>query len=474
VSSRPSAQDGGATGNGVWSGELRRLTAGIIALILLIAFEAMAAATAMPVAVRSLNGLAAYSWAFNGFLVASLLAMVVSGEVCDQSGPRRPVVVGVALFIAGLVVAGLATSMPVFVLGRAVQGLGGGAVIVAVYVVVGRSYGPDLRPRVFAAMSAAWVLPSIVGPVVAGAVADHLTWRLVFLGVPVLVLPAAWLLLPRLPRQRADDGTGSPPRTGHKRAAVAAAVGVTALQEAGHRLDWVGAVLAVAGLALLVPALRRLLPQGTVRFAAGLPATIGMRGLLAGAFFGAEAFVPLMLVSERGLSTTQAGLSLTSGALGWAAGSWFQGHAGSEWPRYRLVRLGCLAVSLGVGAVTLVLTPVVPPGLTAVAWVVGGLGMGVAMASVSVLLLELSPPQEQGANSAALQLSDALGGVLTIGFAGSVYAYVHAQPGPDTAAFAMIFVSMAGLALAGSLLAARLRPTHRATPTGAAVGGSAS
>ena len=474
MSSDPSAQDGDAPSTGVWSGGLRRLTAGIIALVLLIAFEAMAAATAMPVAVRSPHGLASYSWAFSGFLVSSLLAMVVSGEVCDERGPRRPVIVGVVLFVAGLMVAGLATSMLVFVLGRAVQGLGGGAVIVALYVVVGRAYDADLRPRVFAAMSAAWVLPSIVGPLVAGAVADHLTWRLVFLGVPVLVLPAAWLLLPRLAGLQGDGTAAAPPRVGHKRAAVAAAVGVTALQEAGHRLDWVGLVLAVVGLALLVPALHRLLPRGTVRFSAGLPATIGMRGLLAGAFFGAEAFVPLMLVSERGLSTTQAGLSLTGGALGWAAGSWFQGHPGSEWPRHRLVRLGCLAVSLGVGAVTLVLTPVVPAGLTAVAWVVGGLGMGVAMASVSVLLLQLSPPQEQGANSAALQLSDALGGVLTIGFAGSVYAYVHAQPGPDTAAFAVIFASMAALALAGSLLAVRLRPTHRATPTRAAVGGSAS
>jgi MFS family permease len=178
VSSLPSAQDGAAPGTSIWTGEVRRLTAGIVALVLLIAFEAMAAATAMPVAVRSLHGLAAYSWAFNGYLVASLLAMVVSGEVCDQNGPRRPVLVGVALFVGGLLVAGLATSMPVFVAGRAVQGLGGGAVIVAVYVVVGRSYGPDLRPRVFAAMSAAWVLPSIVGPLIAGAVADHLTWRL--------------------------------------------------------------------------------------------------------------------------------------------------------------------------------------------------------------------------------------------------------------------------------------------------------
>src|SRR5690606_34688980 len=109
---------------------------------------------------------------------------------------RSPLLAGVVLLEIGLLAAGAAQQMWPFVAARAVQGFGGGLVIVALYVVVGRSYAAQLRPRIFAAMSAGWVVPSIVGPVVAGLVADHLTWRLVFLGVAPLVLIPALLTLP--------------------------------------------------------------------------------------------------------------------------------------------------------------------------------------------------------------------------------------------------------------------------------------
>lgn len=78
--------------------------------------------------------------------------------------------------------------MWVFVLGRAVQGFGGGLVIVALYVVVSRAYEEQLRPAIMAAFAASWVVPSIVGPLAAGTVTEHLGWRWVFLGIPALVV----------------------------------------------------------------------------------------------------------------------------------------------------------------------------------------------------------------------------------------------------------------------------------------------
>jgi len=295
----------------------RPLLAGLVSVILLIAFEAMAVATAMPRAVADLDGRPYYAWAFSAFVVTSLFAMVVSGEVCDARGPTRPMIVGVGLFTAGLLMAGTAVDMGVFVAARAVQGLGSGAVIVAVYVVVGRAFDESLRPRVFSLLSSAWVLPSLVGPTVAGFLADHASWRWVFLGVSVLVVPALLLMLPSLP---ALEGGQPVVATGRKRAALMVAVGLACLQYGGQRLDRVGLLFAVAGVLLVAPTIRRLLPPGTLRFARGLPTVIAMRGVLAGSFFGAETFIPLMLVSERGLTSTQAGLSLTGAALGWAAG----------------------------------------------------------------------------------------------------------------------------------------------------------
>jgi MFS family permease len=432
----------------------RPLLAGLVSVILLIAFEAMAVATAMPRAVADLDGRPYYAWAFSAFVVTSLFAMVVSGEVCDARGPTRPMVVGVGLFTAGLLMAGTAVDMAVFVAARAVQGLGCGAVIVAVYVVVGRAFDDSLRPRVFSLLSSAWVLPSLVGPAVAGFLADQASWRWVFLGVSVLVVPALLLMLPSLP---ALEGGQPVVAVGRKRAALMVAVGLACLQYGGQRLDRVGLLFAVVGVALVAPTIRRLLPPGTLRFARGLPTVIAMRGVLAGSFFGAETFIPLMLVTERGLTSTQAGLSLTGAALGWAAGSWYQGRPTTRVPRHVLVRSGCTLVATAIALVALTTWSAVPAWVAAIAWTVGGTGMGLAMASVAVLTLQLSPSRDQGANSAALQVSDSLFSAVTIGVGGAIYA-LGLRHGSGSWALRVIDVLMVGIAVLGVVVAGRVRP----------------
>ena len=110
--------------------------------------------------------------------------------------------------MAGLLLAGLATRMGLLVAGRLMQGLGAGAISVSLYVMVGRSYPEHLQPKVFAAFSAGWVLPSLVGPALSGLIVQHLGWRWVFLAVPLLAIPAA-LLRPALARIQATDGAGN-------------------------------------------------------------------------------------------------------------------------------------------------------------------------------------------------------------------------------------------------------------------------
>jgi MFS family permease len=110
----------------IFSPALRSTSGGILVLVTLIAFEAMAVAAALPTAAREVHGIAAIGWAFTGFLVSDLVGMVVSGQVCDRRGPRLPMVVGLGGFTAGLAVAGTATSMAQLVAGRCVQGFGGG------------------------------------------------------------------------------------------------------------------------------------------------------------------------------------------------------------------------------------------------------------------------------------------------------------------------------------------------------------
>ena len=437
----------------------RRLTVGIVATIGFIAFEAMAVATAMPKAVPDLGGMRLYALPFSAYFTTSLFGLVLAGEICDRRGPRLPLVGGTASFTAGLLLAGSAQSMVPFVLGRAVQGLGGGIVIVAVYVLVGRAYDDNLRPRMFAALSAAWVVPSIVGPLIAGFLADQLSWRLVFLGIAPLAVVPVLIALPSVIRYDGPPPAGPNVRHGRMWLALAAAVGTGLLQVAEIRADAAALGPVLAAMVILVPSVPRLLPAGTLAFRRGLPSVVAMRGVLAGAFFGAEAFLPLMLVEQRGLSTTVAGLSLAGGAVGWAGGSWFQGRPGLRVPRPELVRRGAVLVAAGIAGLGFVLLPSVPVAVAGFSWIVGATGMGLATASIGVLLFELSPVEDQGANSASLQLSDALFSVVFIGVAGVIFGSSQQHAGPTSPmVFAQILAVMATLALVGAWAAGRVRP----------------
>jgi len=309
----------------------RATTIGMVALVSLHGFEALAVAAAMPTVAHDLDGLRLYALAFGGTLATSVIGMTLSGRWSDQQGPARPLWMGLACFIAGLLVAGFAQQMPVLVLGRLMQGLGAGAISVARYVLVGRSFPEPMRPRVFAAFSAGWVVPSLIGPSISGLIVQHLGWRWVFLIVPLLAIPAALLLRPAL-RQVGVVAAGS---TGRNVVpwAVGASLGALTLYIGGQQKGWLAPALLVPALAVLALCSWKLLPTGTLTLRRGLPSVIALRGIAASAFFGCEAFLPLLLQRERGLTPLLAGVALSLGALGWFAGSWLQGHQQRGWSR---------------------------------------------------------------------------------------------------------------------------------------------
>jgi len=436
----------------------RSMLFGVIGVVVAVAFEAIAVATAMPVAARELDGLRSYGLAFSIFLTTSLLGMVAAGEVSDRRGPVLPFLAASGVFVLGLAIAGSAQSMWMLVLARGVQGFGAGLNIVALYVVVARAFPEELRPRVFSAMSSGWILPALIGPPIAGFLADQVSWRWVFLGVLPLMVIATALVLPNLRGldERAADAAPAVARRSRLLPALGAALGTGLLQSSGQLLSWVSLPLLAGALALLVPSVPRLLPSGALRLARGLPTVIVLRGVFTGAFFGAETFVPLMLVEERGLATTLAGLSLTGGALTWAAGSWFQGRPQLRVTRSRLVTVGLALVAVGIATTATVLAAPVPAFMAAVGWLVGGLGMGLGITSLSVCVLALSPESEQGANTAALQVSDALGAIVMIGAAGAIFAGLHERGGDNAGVFLLIFAVTATVAALGALVAPRV------------------
>jgi MFS family permease len=434
-----------ADGDGLWAAHRRPLTLGLVLTITFIASEALAVITVMPVVAHDLGGLDLYGWVFSAFMLGSVVGIVLAGRETDRRGPALPYIAGVVFFGAGLLVAGLAPSMPVLVGGRALQGLGAGAVPAVAYVAINRSLPDRLRPRMMAMMSTAWVAPGIAGPAASAAVAHLFGWRWVFLGLVPVVAATGSLAIPSLirmgPAPERAAGTGDAAGTGHAGgtgdaggtehrvvdglgAAAGATLflaGLTALSGSGAGLV-IGVLLAVAGLALGIPVLRRLLPPGALRAKAGLPVTVLSRGVITFAFFGADAYVTLTITSVRDYPPALAGVAVTAGTLTWTAGSWTQARLAERWPGRRLVRTGLLFVMAGQAGMALVLLPSVPIATAVVAWAVAGYGMGMGYAPLSLLMMRQAPAGREGWAAASLNLCDVLGTAIGTGVGGAAVA----------------------------------------------------
>jgi MFS family permease len=452
---------------GLFSPGRRALTAGLVMTITLVAFEALAVSTVMPLVARELGSLELYGWVFSAFFLGTLIGIVVVGGLIDRGGLVRPLAAGLVLFSIGLIVGGLAPSMAVLVAGRFLQGLGAGAIPPIAYVSIGRALPDDLRPRMFAVLSTAWVLPGVIGPAVAGAVAQLTTWRAVFLGLLPLIAAAGAIVLPAI-RSAVPVGatTGDAAANGRDNGLAMRRrlpIGLVLAAGAGLLVAGLtsgtlvpGAPLAILGLVLVLPAFSRLTPVGTLRAVRGLPAAVLLRGLLTFTFFCADAYVPLALQEWRGLGPAIAGIALTGATLSWTAGAWIQARRIDRWGVRRLVGTGFAVVVMGIVAFALVLSPEVPVVVGLLAWTVAGLGMGLSYSPLSLTVLREATPGAEGTATSGLQLSDVLGTALGTGVGGALLAF-GARSGFDTwvglaGAFAAgALVGLLGMALAGRL-----------------------
>ncbi|MFG6493466.1 MFS transporter [Microbacterium sp. P03] len=434
---------------GIWSAEYVAVTVGAVALIFLAALQSLAVTTVMPVVSADLDGAALYAVAFSGTLATSVIGMVAAGAWADRSGPVAPLTTAVVLFVIGLSLAGLAGDMPTLVVGRLIQGLGTGGQTVALYVVVARVYPAALHGRVFAAFSAAWVVPSLIGPFLAGAVTEYLHWRWVFLGVAILTVAAFASVLARLHGR--DVRTADPvhePVVGRLLWAVGVAVAALLLSVSGELGGWAGTAV-VASAVLLVIAIKPLLPSGTLRIARGLPSVVLMRGLIAGALFGAEIYVPYLLIDEYEFSPTWAGLGLTASALAWAFGAQVQGRHGDRIGNARITLLGTtqLAAAIAIAGLTALLH--LPAAVAIIGWTLSGLGMGLMYPRLTVLTLAYSRPQNQGFNSSALSIADSIGAATAIAVMGLVFTSLAGTGVAFAAAFGIALVLALGAVVPG-------------------------
>lgn len=410
---------------------------GAVALVTLGAFENRATMTVLPTVARDLDGLWLFGAASAAPLVSFVVVTVVAGAWADHRGPVRPLQAGMLVFAASQVAMALAPGMAVFALGRFGSGIAEALMDVSLTVLLARTMPEELRAKVFAAFAAAWVLPSLVGSPIAGLLTEALSWRSVF-AIGVGLLPAAWFLLRRA--MRAEGAATTPAeatkawtRREHRavRAAALAAAGLAALTAGGSLLgrsgpvELLGLALALAGTACTLPAVRTVLPAGTLRFARGIPALVALRGLVAAAFGTAGSLLPLMLTTIHGLGPAAAGASLTVTGLSWAAGSQLHGLdvVQRRVPAVRRLAIGFALITVGVLGPALTSLDALPVVAGLALWGVAGLGMGIVSPTLSTQLLLFAPVGDQGRITAASSLTASVAQAVGLAAAGALIAW---------------------------------------------------
>ncbi|MDO5498810.1 MAG: MFS transporter [Propionibacteriaceae bacterium] len=445
--------------------DVRPLAVGLLAGVFSAAFEGIAVATAMPAAAADLGQIELYAWAFSLYMVGMLTGAVASGRLADRRGPLPPVLLALGVFAVGLLVAGFAPTMALLLIGRLVQGLGAGGLNVGLYFVVAHAFPERSRPMMMTLFSACWILPAFVGPPVAAWLTRTWSWHWVFLGIVPLVALAAVLAIPPLIRLQAQHefragANPVPAWIGLVLSSAAVLLQFAGQRYADHR-DWMTALAAgAAGVALLAWGLPRLMPPGFLRLGQGLPAVMMTRALVAGSFFGAEAFIPLMLVELHGQSLTRAGLMLTVGSVGWFVGSWLQSRPWFHLERHRMIVWGAVCVAAGIAGTALVAwLPGLWVGVAWLIWPLSGLGMGLMTASTGLAQMTFSTSAQQGRNASALTSGESLGNSVITGLAGTIFAALHFTAGP-VVGFGAPLTAMIGVACLGIVAAARIGPVR--------------
>jgi EmrB/QacA subfamily drug resistance transporter len=445
----------------------RRALYGVMLSVFLAAMESTVVATAMPTVVTSLGGVHIYSWVFSGFLLTSTVTMPLWGRLSDLLGRRPIYLTGLAIFLLGSVLSGIAQDMGQLIAFRALQGLGAGSLLTLGMTIVGELFGLEQRAKMQGYVSGVWGVASLLGPLLGGLLTDHISWRWVFyINLPFGAI-AMVLLHGALP-----EGERRPHTLDYPGLALFA-VGVSALlvgiMEAGRVGRWTGLDvtlplgLAVVTLAAFVVVERRasepIVPLRLFRHRMVLAASLN--GLLSGmAMFGAISFVPLFLQHVSGMSATAAGFVLTPFVLGWVAMS-IAGARLALRVGYRVLvvsGMACLSVAF-------LMLSRWAPGLTQATAMrdalIGGIGMGLTFVPMLIAVQSAVRRADLGAATSMIQFCRTIGGAVGLSVMGAVMIRRLAAGAPMAEALHAVFI--VGLVISvAAFLSAFLVPGGRA------------
>jgi len=401
--------------------------AAVMASMAMVALEATIVATAMPQIVTQLGGLHLYSWVFASFLLTQTAMTVVFGKLSDLYGRKPVMLVGIAVFLIGSVLAGFAWSMPAMIVFRLIQGVGAGAMQPVAMTIVADLYPPRERGKVQGYLASVWAISAVLGPMVGSLIIHDMSWSWIF-----------WMNVP---------------------IGLAAAVGFTLFLREGDRhdkpaLDIPGAVLFTAAIGSLMMALTDVGASNTqhalIEFAVFCACTIlfvwqerravdpmlsfsiwGHRPIAAAncatvfvgmAMMGLTTFLPMYVQGVLHRTPVVAGLALTMMMVGWPLGATLSAKSLHRFGLRQLLWSGSCIIPLGALCFVL-LTPESTPLLAGLGSLIMGLGMGIASISAMVLIQEIVEPAQRDSATASNLFARNLGNTLGATLFGAVLNY---------------------------------------------------
>jgi len=409
--------------------------AAVMAAMFMIAIEATIVSTAMPQIAGQLGDLHLYAWVFASFLLTQTATTVVFGKLSDLYGRRPVLLFGIAVFLLGSLLCGLAWSMPSLILFRLVQGVGAGAIQPVSLTVVGDLYAARERGRIQGYLASVWGISSVAGPLVGGLIIGHLSWPWIFwINLPIGVV-AAGLFLRFLHegverRKQRIDALGAALFT----AAIAALmIALTAAGESASAALWPGVAFVVAASLFVLQERRAPDPMLDIRLWMQRPiATANTATLLSGmTVIGLTAFLPMYVQGVLQQSPLIAGLTLTLMVLGWPIGATTAARSFVRFGLRPILLVGATLLPLGATAFV-ALGPATSPAVAAMGSIVMGLGMGFLSTAAIVIIQDSVAWAQRGAATASNIFARNLGSTLGATALGAVlnYRLAHPSSGP--------------------------------------------
>lgn len=427
-SSAPASTAGDAT--------RRKLTvAALLLSMFMAAMEATVVATAMPTVIADLGGLALYGWVGASYLLASTVTVPIYGKLADRHGRKPVLLVGIALFLAGSLACGVASSITQLIVFRALQGLGAGAVQPIVLTVIGDLYSPTERGKVQGLFGALWGAAGIAGPLLGGAIVHSLSWRWVFLVnvPPGLAAAAVLVVFFREPPREAGGG----------RLDVAGALAIT-LASLAFLLAASGVsstIMAVAGVVIVAAfvAIERraqdpVVPLDLIARRSMAVTTIASM-LLTAAMMGVLNYLPLHVQGVLGRSATSAGMVIAPMLVGWPIAAAVTSRLLAKTGYRRPIWMGTVMSTVGLFAIAPLVASHASPWALGAAMFVFGLGMGLANTAIIIGVQASVGYRQRGVATATTMFARNMGGALGVGTLGAILAVrLSGVLSPDVAA----------------------------------------